>query len=80
MSTVNPNRQRLMGPLDYLAAMAGASPPPQEPVSPFDGMMDAPFTVNPGPGLPMPFVDQPMNPYAPEIPMEVEQARRRMGM
>jgi hypothetical protein len=27
----NPNRQRLMSPLDYLAALAGARPPEQEP-------------------------------------------------
>lgn len=76
-SSPNPNRQRLMSPLDYLGALAGYKPPePQQPI------YDVPFWAAQGQmPPPMPFAEpvpqQPMQP--PQIPMEVLMARRRMG-
>jgi hypothetical protein len=70
----NPNRQRLMSPLDYLAAMAGASPPEQEPTwapgtDPRMMGMDQGFQPSPYPTPPMPFAEppppEPFNPFAP---------------
>lgn len=74
-STVNPNRQRLLGPVDYLALMAGVKPPPPEQPIPIPMSMPGG-----GPTLPMPFPDQPMMPMPMGPPMEVMQARRRMGL
>lgn len=65
MSSVNPNRQRLMSPLDYLAALSGYQPP--QPMMP-GPVYDVPFQVQDGPGLPMPFVEQLQpNPYLPAL-------------
>ena len=74
-STPNPNRQRLMAPLDYLAAMSGYKAPEPPPVMP-----QLPFWQ--GPQLPMPYADPvpQVMPQPPQIPMEVLMARRRMGM
>jgi hypothetical protein len=66
----NPNRQRLMSPLDYLAALAGARPPEQEPTwapgtDPRMGgveegpVYDASFRPAAYPQPPMPFADMP---------------------
>jgi hypothetical protein len=66
----NPNRQRLMSPLDYVAALAGARPPEQEPAwapgtDPRMGgqqmgpIYDAPFRPRALPPPPMPFADTP---------------------
>lgn len=78
-SSPNPNRQRLMSPLDYLAALAGYTPPDPMPMQP---MMPMPF-VHPHQGPPMPFVQPP--PPRPQqrpmmIPPEVVESRRRMGL
>lgn len=70
----NPNRQRLLSPLDYLAIMAGAQPPEQEPSwamgeDPRMMGMEQPYQPPPYPTPPMPFADtpppMPVNPYAP---------------
>lgn len=79
----NPNRQRLLSPIDYLALLAGAQPPSQMEPEIIPPAYDVPFrVVPPQGGLPMPFADQPMpmfNPMAPAIPQEVQEARRRWG-
>lgn len=77
-SSPNPNRQRLMSPLDYLGALSGYKPPDPQPMP---QVYDVPFRVHPM--TPMPFVDMPhqqANPYLPAIPPEVVEARRRMGV
>lgn len=66
-----------MSPLDYLAAMAGARPPEQEPTwapgtdpRQMGNVYDAPFRANPYPTPPMPFADDPApmggNPFTPQ--------------
>lgn len=68
MAGMNPGRMRLMMPLDFLASLAGAKPPEQEPtwapgMDPRQGGMgmgpvyDAPFRPSPYPQPPMPFAD-----------------------
>lgn len=77
MASVNPNRQRLMAPLDYLAAMAGVPLPPPDPAP----MYDAQFSVGPAqPMIPMPFADPPPAMLAPPRPTPaLEQMRRSWG-
>jgi hypothetical protein len=75
-SSPNPNRQRLMSPLDYLGSLAGYKPPEEQPMMP-----SVPFWPGQMPP-PMPFAEPvPSQPYQPpHIPMEILLARRQMGM
>jgi hypothetical protein len=76
MST-NPNRMRMMSPLEYVAAMAGYRPPDpmEQQLSP---ALDAQFQVNPFSGQypSMPAAQpQPQRPLVPTIPLSALRGR-----
>jgi len=72
--STNPNRVKLMSPIDYLAALAGYMPPDpmeqaQQQMQPF---IDAQYQVNPYQPRPTP---QPQRNVVPAIPLSALRGR-----
>lgn len=70
----NPNRQRLMSPVDYIGLLVGAKPPEeeQEPQNVFDAVYR--FLPQQQQGAPMPFPESP-----PPYPMSALSQPRGIG-